>query len=373
MKKYFFFAVAALAALASCSKSPAPETTDPDEVFDGSEKYPITFSSNVVSTKVSVKGGGSVDVWDAAQTLYVYGVKRDAEGLLNLADGIQIDNIAAAAPDGVTQGAIEVYDPARSTETEKVPFYYDNSGRYDFFGYYVDDAFIEGRELPELDVEAGTITLPVKIDGTQDVMLAYADRAAAVEGTSIDPSRLFSAYGVRKGIVPNLKFDHQLSRFIFKVKKGTIKTEGEEEPQVQPGVLYINSLAVDSYADGVLTIVGGNRGLAVAENADSLFFDLTNRGVAIEQTLVTGDVTTLGESVMVMPGREKYNIKFVLENEQGISQESDDSFIINGNALAGKSYVITLTVYNLEKIEINVDLTPWDEDTEPINIGEDED
>ena len=380
MKKYFFFAAAALAALASCSKSPVAETTDPDEIFTGSEKYPITFSSNVTSTRVSVKGGGSVDVWNAAQTLYVYGIKRDADGALDLTDGIQIDNIAAAAPDGVTQGAIEVYDPALSTEEEKVPFYYDNNGRYDFFGYYADDAFVEGSETPGLDVDAGTISLPVQIDGTQDVMLAYADRTAAVEGTTIDPARLYSAYGVRKGIVPNLKFEHQLSRFIFKVKKGTVKVEGEEGPQVQPGDLYINSLSVDSYVDGVLTIVGDNRGLAIAEESDSVFLALTNRGEAIPQTLVEGEAKTLGESVMVMPGRKTYNIKFVLENAQGIRQETDNmSFPIlnaqkeNVAAEAGKSYVITLTVYNLEEIEINVDLTPWDEDTEPINIGEDED
>ena len=180
MKKYFFLAAAALVALAACSKSPLAETVDPDEIFTGSEMYPITFSSNVVSTKSPVKGGGSVAAWNDSQTLYVYGIKRDeAADTLYWKDGIQIDNVAAVAPADGTEGSINVYDPAFPGEDR--PFYYDNNGRYDFFGYYVDDAFVVGQETPELD--NGTITLPIQIDGTQDVMLAYADRDSAVKNT----------------------------------------------------------------------------------------------------------------------------------------------------------------------------------------------
>lgn len=371
MKKYFFLAAAALVALAACSKSPLAETVDPDEIFTGSEMYPITFASNVVSTKAQVKGGGSVAAWNDSQTLYVYGIKRDeVADTLYWKDGIQIDNVAAAAPASGTEGAINVYDPAFPGENR--PFYYDNSGRYDFFGYYVDDAFVAGQEIPELN--SGTITLPIQIDGTQDVMLAYADRDSAVKNTPYSASKMFSAYGVRKGIIPNLKFEHQLSRFIFQVKKGTVPVEGEPEPIVQPGVLYINSLSVDSYADAMMTIVGENRGLAVADDAELSYFPLTDRGTPFEQTLVEGTAKVLGESVLVMPGRDTYNLKFVLENEAGVQQETDNmSFKIAGGALAGKSYTITLTVYNLETIQINVSLVDWDEDTDPINIGEDED
>ncbi len=373
MKKYFFLAAAALLALASCSKSPVEAEFDPDEVFTGSEKYPITFSSNVASTKAVVKGGGSIDTWSANDTLYVYGIKRDAAGALDLVDGIQINNIAAAAPDGVTEGAINVYDPALSTETEKVYFYYDNNARYDFFGYYVDDAFVSGSETPV--VGESDITLPVQINGTQDVMLAYANRDSAVFGTTYSAEKMFSAYGVRKGIIPNLKFDHQLSRFIFKVRKGAVGGAAQE------GNLYINSLSVDSYADATMTIVGDARGLSVNEGAELVYFPLTNRGETLQQTLVEGlDPVQLGESVMVIPGRETYNIKFVLENAAGIQQVTDNmSFDIKdkeGNivpAEAGKSYTITLTVYNLEEIHINVSLVEWDDDTEPIDIGEDED
>ncbi len=372
MKKYFILAAAALVALAACSKSPITteaQPVDPDEVFTETDLYPITFSSNVLATKAKVKGTGSIETWSDTMKLHIYGIKRDADNNLDLVDGIQINNVVAAAPDGVDSGAIEVWDPALSTELEKVPFYYDNSGRYDFFGFYLDDAFVEGQEDPELNTDEGTITLPVKIDGTQDVMLAYADREAAVEGTTINPDKLYSAYGVRKGIIPDLKFAHQLSRFVFRVRKGAVGQSGE----AQPGPVYVNSLAVDSYTNGLLTVVGEERGLTVADNDALVFLNLTDRGQAIEQTLVQGlDAQTLGESVMVFPGRETYNIKLDLANDK-TSQVNNLSFDIEGGALAGKSYVITITVYDIEPIDINVSLIEWDTDTDPINLGEDED
>ncbi|MBP5539915.1 MAG: fimbrillin family protein [Bacteroidales bacterium] len=370
MKKYFILAAAALIALSSCSKSPIvteAQSVDPDEVFAETDLYPITFSSNVLATKAKVKGSGSIDTWADTMGLHIYGIKRDADNNLDLVEGIQINNVVASAPDGVESGEIEVWDPALSTELEKVPFYYDNSGCYDFFGFYIDDAFVEGQEDPELDTDEGTITLPVQINGTQDVMLAYADRVAAVEGTSINPNKLYSAYGVRKGIIPDLKFAHQLSRFIFKVRKGTVNGEA------QPGAVYVNSLAVDSYSNGLLTIVGEDRGLAVADDDALVFLNLTNRGQALSQTLVEGlDAQTLGESVMVFPGRERYNIKVDLANDK-TSQLNNMFFDIEGGAIAGKSYVITITVYDIEEIKINVSLTEWDTDTDPIDIGQDED
>ena len=369
MKKYFFLAAAALVALVACSKSPIAteaQPVDPDEVFAETDLYPITFSSNVLATKAKVKGTGSIDTWADTMKLHIYGIKRDADNNLDLVDGIQINNVVAAAPDGVTSGAIEVWDPALSTELEKVPFYYDNSGRYDFFGFYVDDAFVQGQEDPELDTDEGTITLPVQINGTQDVMLAYADREAAVEGTAINPDKLYSAYGVRKGIIPDLKFAHQLSRFVFKVRKGAVNGSA------QPGPVYVNSLAVDSYSNGLLTIVGADRGL-VSDGDELVFFNLTNRGQALSQTLVEGlDAQTLGESVMVFPGRETYNVKLDLANDK-TSQVNNMSFDIEGGALAGKSYVITITVYDIEPIDINVSLIEWDTNTDPIDLGEDED
>ncbi len=371
MKKYFFLAAAALVALAACSKSPIVESVnageavvDPDEIFTGSEKYPIAFASNVVTTKAMVKGGGSIEAWNN-QTLYVYGITRDvAADTLYWKDGVEIENVPVVPESGV-KDTILVKDALDN------PYYYDNSARYDFFGYYVDDAFVTGQETPENN--AGTITLPIKIDGTQDVMLAYADRDSAVKGTTYSAEKMFSAYGVRKGIIPNLTFKHQLSRFIFKVIKG-------EDPNSDVAKVYVDSLCVESFADAEMTIVGANRGLAVPDGAEMEEFYLTNRGVDLAPVLVEGTTAlTLGESMMVMPGQESYNLKFRIGNQPAGTSEivhqwvKGQSIPISGGALAGKSYTITLTVYNLQPVKISVELEPWDNDTEPINIGQDED
>ena len=369
MKKYFFLAAAALVALAACSKSPLAESVnpaegvDPDEIFTGSEKYPITFASNVVTTKSMVKGGGSVEAW-AGQTLYVYGIVRDVDAdTLKWDSGVLVDNVPVVPVSGVK-------DTVMVRDAFDNPYYYDNSARYDFFGYYVDDAFVTGSETPENN--AGTITLPIQINGSQDVMLAYADRDSAVKGTPYSAEKMFSAYGVRKNIIPNLKFKHQLSRFVFKVIKG-------DDPNSELAKLYVESLSVESFANADMTIVGENRGLAVPVDARKEYLPLTNRGVAFEPVLVEGTVPqALGESVMVMPGEENYNIKvgvgFLPTGESETIHQIVEGLKIpvSGGAQAGKSYTITLTVYNLQTVIVSVDLEPWDTDTDPITIGQDE-
>lgn len=374
MKKYFFLATAALVALAACSKSPIVESVnageavvDPDEIFADSDKYPISFASNVVSTKAMVKGGGSIEAWNN-QTLYVYGITRDvAADTLNWKDGVEIENVPVYPASGVK-------DTILVTDALNNPYYYNNSARYDFFGYYVDDAFVTGQEDPEN--RAGTIVLPIHIDGTQDVMLAYADRDSAVKGTSYSAEKMFSAYGVRKGIIPNLKFKHQLSRFVFKVVKG-------EDINSAVGKVYVDSLCVQSFAEAEMTIVGANRGLEVPAGAEMEDFYLTDRGVDLAPVLVEGATPlNLGESMMVMPGLTSYNLKFRLGYQPVVESGDPDTVYqwveglnipISGGAVAGKSYTITLTVYNLQTIYVSVELEPWDTDTDPINIGQDED
>ena len=312
---------------------------DPDEIFDGTEKYPILFASNAGG--IGFKGVGSVSEWAASQTLYIYGIKRDAADVLDLAEGIQIDNVAAAAPSGGTSSAITVYEYPDA----QIPYYYDNGARYDFFGYYVDDAFVPGEEDPV--VSEADITLPVCIDGTQDIMLGYADRDSAVFGTTIPASRLYSAYAVRKGIQPDLRFEHQLSRLVFKVRKGA-----DQDSSVDS--LFIKDLTVTSPANGILTIVGENRGLQALDLTEEEIFPLAS---SADSLLVEGSsAIQLDGSVMVMPGKDTYEL-----------------IPISGGAQPDKSYTITLTVYNLESVNISVSLVAWDEETEEIFIGEDED
>ena len=71
-----------------------------------------------------------------------------------------------------------------------------------------------------------------------------------------------------------------------------------------------------------MTIVGANRGLAVPDGAEMKEFYLTDRGSELAPALVEGTTAlTLGESMMVMPGQDSYNLKFRIGNQPAGTSE----------------------------------------------------
>lgn len=387
MKKLFVFAALAALTLAACQKAPK-SFIDPDEVIPEGTLVPVLFGSNVQTVKATTKSFGGVEKWNAAQTVYIYGIARpdrDSDAL-DLED-ILINNIPAAAPADGTSGEIEVYDPVYSTEDVPVPFYYDLTKCYDFFGYYVDDMEV----TPEIDAEVGTLTVPVTINGSQDVMLATAERTDQVaNGVSVGRARLFSAYSARKNLHPTLKFEHQLARFKFIVTNGNIDdalydAENPYELGADPSDnnLTLSELYVESLSEGILTIVGGTPGLEPVENSelnlylkDSLAADAP-AGTELADLAafsIQGKKQPVGESLLVMPGATEYPIGFYI-TQAGYPRSvlQTETIRIPGGALAGKQYTIHLTLYGLEQVKISVELTEWDVEEEEIPIGQDED
>ena len=204
MKKLLLSAVAAVVLTTACSKQ-APEAVSSlqEGGFELESAVPVRFASNF--GRVATKGAGALNFW-SAEDLYFYGIERfkDQNGRDSLdLDNLFIDNVMANAPsttdldNPVTEGTITLYRTLEGGGSE--PYYYGD-GNYEFFGYYVDDAFVAGSETPVVNFADNTIILPVKIDGTQDIMVGYADRDLAVsENPSItNTSRLYSAYAIRK-------------------------------------------------------------------------------------------------------------------------------------------------------------------------------
>ena len=362
MKKYFIIAAAALMAAVACDKNvaPASDFVDPDEIFDGTEKYPILFNSNVVAVKSpATKGAGSIEAWDATQKLYIYGIER-VNGVLDLTDGILIDNQSADSPAADSEdGAIVVYDPAYPDED--IPFYYDYTAKYDFFGYYVDDAVVG-----EIVNDGAIISRSIEIDGTQDIMLAKASRE---NNLGIDPEKLFSAYGVRKGIQPSLKFEHQLTRLVFNVINGN-GVEAEAVPE-----LFLDSLYVESPYIANLNIVGSEMPLDINTDDTANLYLTDPNGAEFTQIGIVG-TKTAGAGILVMPGQAEYPLTFVLSqngNPIQVTQTETVKLASGANFEAGKSYKVNLTIYGLEKVQISVSLTAWDTNTEDIDLGADED
>lgn len=422
MKKYFMLLAAAATVLAvSCAKEKNQPKVDPTPNVveeEDTTPQPIRFGTNVAVVKSPVtKGLGAIDTWNNNQTLYIYGLQRTAKDATTYDwDHIKIDNIGATAPNGVGatgRDEIEVKDPNNNLGTQESPnygyFYYVEGEYYDFYGYYVDDAcgYTTGESPvaiapdPTKNGTAATITLPVEIDGTQDIMLAENASAAAKtedimwrddQSKAIAVADLYSNKSARRGVVPNLHFEHQLSRFVFNV----VKADNNVTAAVE-------GLTMKSHAEATLTIVGANRGLAFG-NSDKV--DLAGKCFATNTAPYNTfafavkpnendpiPATAKYADIMVEPGSNEYDFTLKIsqpgttataENPLATSLKVnlglEDPNDANSNPIlaeAGKKYVVNVVVYGLEQIKITVSLAEWDEVdlgwVDPDKAGEAED
>ena len=260
MKKYFVL-ISAMLVMAACSKGPKESvTTVPEE--ESNAPVPVQLQANLPAvtpetlttiTPVTKSAIGALDNWHAGQKLYVYGIPRvglnadaSATAALDLGN-ILINNVLAAFPTGfdVTDTDAQPVDILRTgndtpdDNTDDEPYYYNEDRRYEFFGYYVDDAASVAPTVGTND-----ISLAVKIDGSQDLMLAKTDKEAD-NVTYLNPNRLYSAYSARHGVTPNLVFQHLLSRFNVYVKSGDASVTN---------LITITSFAIQSKTDGTVFI-----------------------------------------------------------------------------------------------------------------------
>ena len=378
MKKFFFFAIAALGMTVACQKGDVDTTP-----VDDNSPVAVTFGINTPTVEVTkTKAFGGVDAWETAKhQLYIYGFDRNVNDFTTTPF---IENVAVAAPaipEGNTQDPFLSGDVTPKHEVNGVTesFYYAaNNTTYDFYGYYVDDAANAAQDVVKA---TDRVYVPVTITGGQDIMLAKAVQATDVEGTGVQPERAYSAYSARRGVKPVLKFQHQLARFRFFVVAGSSKTV-EAGKKVSVTAVAIENAKVN--AD--LNVVGENRGL-VANDATATLGTLNLMEKDDNGTLVAlnpvaptdyyadaaeraANKTKIGESIMVIPGEASYKMVFTLAQE-GVNTQiatnpielAIDKFgaeaIADGAFMAGKQYDVTITVYGLEEVVITAELTPW--------------
>lgn len=395
-------------AMASCLRQNTWNPyTDGDEL-NGNEPVPVQLRTNRPVSSVDVKGQGALDNWDGNQEVFIYGIAREGENAAATLDkpldftseGILIDNVkaynnpTAVAQPGDTQ-PIELYFNEQSEPKEL--FYYDEDRRYEFFGYYVDDAATSvdattGKPAPVKG--EGAITLPVSINGSQDLMLAYAHKDDDNKGIGINVNRMYSAYSARKGIHPNLQFDHKLARFDVRVQSGDYRPD-DEKAKALAASLTLAKVTVDSHYDGTLYIANKdyntNPPYLKVDESTSKPLDIwrPKDGVLcpLDEThnfkLVqgTGDDMTAplldAGTVMVMPGQQKYTLYIGLlqEGYEGgesgekvvkYTTEIDFSHVVSApgleadtEAVAGHKYDIDIMVYGLQGVNVLVSMAEW--------------
>lgn len=416
MKKMFFFALAAAGMLTACSN---------EDTLGGNGEQNVSEQQirlGVASSKVQTRGTGTVggmtdaeNVW-AGQTLWVYMLQK---GSMDLA------YYKAPAVGGVATPDVEVFnnkkftapDAANNTKSglattaDGTIAYYPVSGNYDFWGYRVDDAagatpVVKTVDDTGAEVEANVATkrvVDIEIDGSQDIMAGKAapsnDEVTKLGGYA---ENFYSAYAARKGVQPNITFNHLLTRFTFEVRAGSkataglpaggntdaVKVTGVSVGSKTTGTLTVAYTGETKAAADLLTFTGDASALTLKQR-DAALADNNAPLVALEPVSLTwtddaatiGDVIKVGEALLVAPGETEYPLTIslsqdVLEQLTGakVTRPLEQKATIKMDGTKkfepGKSYKVTITVYGLEGIEVTATLVPW-ADGGSIDIDDD--
>ena len=412
----FFFALAAAGMLTACSN---------EDTLGGNGEQNVSEQQirlGVASSKVQTRGTGTVggmtdaeNVW-AGQTLWVYMLQK---GSMDLA-------YYKSPAVGATVTTKEVFDNKEfkapntadntksglATTADGTIAYYPVSGSYDFWGYRVDDAAVGGTPTVKIvddngdEVAADQATkrvVDIKIDGSQDIMAGKAapstDEVAKL-GNYAD--NFYSAYAARKGVQPNITFNHLLTRFTFEVRAGSKATAGLPAGGNTDAVKVIG-VSVDSKTTGTLTVAYTGE---TKQAADLLTFTGDASPLTLKQRSVTavdhndalvaldpvsltwtddaatmGDVLKIGEALLVAPGETEYPLTIALSQDvlqkvgdPKVTMPLEQKATIKMDGVKkfepGKSYKVTITVYGLEGIEVTATLVPW-ADGGSIDIDDD--
>ena len=402
------------------------------------------------------KGVKSYEWIDYTQaTALIYNVAADQPNPDGDSEGVRLD--------GSQRSKINVYNAAAiGTGTAdnpqglaaQEPFYYKENQEtsepisYSFFGYYVDDAIanpvpaisnFDVANVPTYNADGSALTEPaadqfgrikltgLTLDGTQDIMIAHTDKEIdalsssryldqAHYGTTeltaddlaeyVEPKLIYSSHAARRGINPDLIFEHQLSRITFYVKKGGTVPSSD---------LVIAGIDLFDYVEGDLTIAAGKNGTGkdATAAADKTGIEPKNGVSAIDwdfedawkedlkdnpadasllkfiKTVRTADDASktlteadefhptkeyqpFGQSVLVFSERQTLDmvLKIVQDRATAPGYRPYKTHLVIENAPdkngmpvkfeAGKNYNVYLTVYGLEEVRLSVTLTEWD-------------
>ena len=341
MKKYFFYAALAVALTASCQKA-QKNSVEIDPLDDGTP-VPVMIGTNVVTASVKAP------VSSLASTK----VKVFA-----------IDN--SAKPNGEYDYLLnDVEVSVGATESDEIKItdkYYGESLSYSFYGYYVAGLLTT--------INAGTdgvASTPLTITGQEDILLAKANPTDDINGnprvTTTD--RVYSAYSARRGVRPTLKFEHQLTCLEFVLQAG--ESDATD--------VTVDKMTFTAKTDMNLTITGSGQGLSLADNAQDNIITLFNAidGGATPVSIPTydssvpanniADFGTNPKSIMIFETNEAVKGHFFVSQSGATTSPIDRELTIpapaDGGFKKGYKYTVTIAVYGVEPIIVNVALTPW--------------
>ncbi len=286
--------------------------------------------------------------------------------------------------------------------------YYPATGVSDFFAYYVDDAAeaagnTDDKGNPGIvmetvntnnEVENTAISVAFKINGSQDLLLGKAGYEG-YPNDCVNKEGGFSAKTARAGAIPNIKMSHMLSRLTFTLKNGNANAAN----------VVVKSISVVSKNTGKMYVAYKD------EPAEKMVWEAATERFYLKQRMPSthpdyfvsskeegkcplsdlepiemdgvNDVDA-GEALFICPGEKLYMMYIEVEQEVtagGVSTIENDELELELKLspeadvafMAGTSYHVNATIYGFEQIVLDVDLEPWNEHDEDINVGGDDD
>lgn len=288
---------------------------------------------------------GTNNIWNGEE-LKVYMFDK---GTLDLALDATYDNapLFDNAPIIATAGA-NIVEPA-------IPKYYPMQGNFDFFAYHVDDA-----ATGEVAKNADAFTLPVTIDGSQDLMVAKAkltaDQAYLLPAAKADD--YYSAFSARQGVNPHFKFQHLLTRLTFEVKAADADAEN----------ILIESIEITNANTTADMVVAYTTAPTRFLKNQATPATVSLQGIDAEgRKLSKYNFERIGESLLLMPQYEYNMVIRMTLTVNGVEYICEYTSTLNLEQFgltafeAGKQYNVKVTVYDFYVIKIELQYEHWEE------------
>lgn len=374
-------AVASLGLLASCSSD--------DDLSTGGKNdlQQIKIGMGVQATVGATRGTGTVgDVGEAnnkwaGQAINIYMFNK---GTLDVAqfDGEDIyNNKEFVAPTAISSGLATAKDHSVK--------YYPTQAAFDFWGYRLDDA-IQGS--PAVSDDGTKQEVGFTLDGSQDIMVGKATPTVDDLTKCADAEKIYSAYAARRGVQPDIKFKHLLSRLVFSVTGGNkaacdnkygVKVTGIKVESKYTGKLIV-AYTPDAQVDNELVPTEDVKDLVLMQR-EAADVNKNNNLVALEAKNPEWDAdadkakkTSIGEAILAVPA-DTYKLTIELsqlvKTQEAYNDGTDHEAVEETKKFsytdvikladdvfkAGYSYNVNITVFGLSEIKINTTLTPWED------------
>lgn len=389
MNKTWIFAAMALALGTSCSKDKGID------IDDSSRQEILLGTGSTINVSPASRGYGAVggvtgaNSWNG-ETVYVYGITDN---------DVPINGVKAVAPKPDESSGANIETGMLTWADAGTHFYYEGNDKYNFYAVHVDDAAdaaIDAADGTTADLTVKDLTslatagysVKVKIDGTQDLMVAMPDKKADIKDNAEvkDIDNLYSAWSSRRGVVPNLVFDHLLCRLNFLAKCGN---KDDQIPSGDEALMITNITVKQVVNKGDIVVIPAakqepdaevtpedQKFIASTDEGDKGDFSVKQKGTGstlevLKPVSLTKDEKEIGEDVLVPPSTAFKISVTASQTVNGKVETKTQEFDLlagnvqgpDGSALTefkkGEIYNITIKLYKEEEIIIKCTLTPW--------------